>query len=94
MTEYIKKHYRLILMSVFAALVCFGYQAFNSNIRIDTEELINHPGSTLGWLTIGRFGLVLLKRMLGLGVHRTIKRVPERVLIRKRFTESEAFFLF
>ena len=60
-------------MSVFAALVCFGYQAFNSNIRIDTEELINHPGSTLGWLTIGRFGLVLLKRMLGLGVHRTIK---------------------
>ena len=65
MTEYIKKHYRLILMSVFAALVCFGYQAFNSNIRIDTEELINHPGSTLGWLTIGRFGLVLLKRMLG-----------------------------
>ena len=55
MTEYIKKHYRLILMSVFAALVCFGYQAFNSNIRIDTEELINHPGSTLGWLTIGRF---------------------------------------
>ena len=42
MTEYIKKHYRLILMSVFAALVCFGYQAFNSNIRIDTEELINH----------------------------------------------------
>ena len=73
MTEYIKKHYRLILMSVFAALVCFGYQAFNSNIRIDTEELINHPGSTLGWLTIGRFGLVLLKRMLGLGVHRTIK---------------------
>ena len=68
MTEYIKKHYRLILMSVFAALVCFGYQAFNSNIRIDTEELINHPGSTLGWLTIGRFGLVLLKRMLGLGV--------------------------
>ena len=73
MTEYIKKHYRLILMSVFAALVCFGYQAFNSNIRIDTEELINHPGSTLGWLTIGRFGLVLLKRMLGLGVYRTIK---------------------
>ena len=54
MTEYIKKHYRLILMSVFAALVCFGYQAFNSNIRIDTEELINHPGSTLGWLTIGK----------------------------------------
>ena len=25
---------------------------------------------------------------------RIIKRVPERVLIKKRFTESEAFFLF
>ena len=73
MTEYIKKHYRLILLSVIAALVCFGYQAFNANIRIDTEELINHPGSTLGWLTIGRFGLVLLKRILGLGVHKAVK---------------------
>ena len=73
MTEYIKKHYRLILLSVIATLVCFGYQAFNANIRIDTEELINHPGSTLGWLTIGRFGLVLLKRILGLGVHKAVK---------------------
>ena len=37
MTEYIKKHYRLILLSVIAALVCFGYQEFNANIRIVSE---------------------------------------------------------
>ena len=73
MAEYIKKHYRLMLLSAAAALVCFGYQAFNGFIRIDTEELVNHPGSTLGWLTIGRFGLVLLKQLLGLTVHHTVQ---------------------
>lgn len=73
MREYLKNHYRLIFLSAVAALICFGFQAFRGNIGIDTEELINEPGTTLGWLSIGRFGLVLLKRVLGLSTHSVIK---------------------
>ena len=68
--RFIKENGKCILLSVVLACVCFGFQAFNGNIRIDTEEFINAPGSTLGWLYIGRYGLVLLKRLLGLTVHR------------------------
>lgn len=67
--DYSKKHYRLILLSAVLAAAFFGVNAFTANIRIDTEELINEPGTTLGWLKIGRYGLVLLKRVLGLGTH-------------------------
>ncbi|MDD6307217.1 MAG: glucosyltransferase domain-containing protein [Clostridiales bacterium] len=71
--RFIKENGKCILLSVVLACVCFGFQAFNGNIRIDTEEFINAPGSTLGWLYIGRYGLVLLKRLLGLTVHQVIK---------------------
>lgn len=70
MKDYVKKHGRLIAVSVAAALLCFGFLAFSSNIRVDTEELINHPGTTVGWLTIGRYGLAFLKQILGLRVHK------------------------
>lgn len=71
--RFVKQYGKLILLSAAAVCICFGFQAFNGNIRIDTEELINAPGSTLGWLYIGRFGLVLLKRLLGLASHQVIK---------------------
>lgn len=70
MKDYVRNHGRLIAVSVAAALLCFGFLAFNDNVRVDTEELINHPGTTVGWLTIGRYGLAFLKRILGLRVHK------------------------
>lgn len=70
MRDYAKKYRGLIPASAVAALICFGFLVFCGNIRVDTEELINHPGTTVGWLTIGRFGLALLKSLLGLRVHR------------------------
>lgn len=73
MCDYAKKYGKLILMSVVAAVVCYGFLVFSTNIRIDTEELINHPGTKLGWLTIGRFGLAFLKDALGLGSHNVVK---------------------
>lgn len=71
--DYVRKYGKWILMSVIAAIICYGFLVFSENIRIDTEELINHPGSKLGWLTIGRFGLAFLKDVLGLGTHNAVK---------------------
>ncbi len=67
--DFVKNHGRLLLLSVVVAVLCYGFLVFSGNIRIDTEELINEPGTTLGWLKIGRYSLVLLKRLLGLGTH-------------------------
>lgn len=66
------EHGRLFILTALAAVLTFGLLVFGGNIRIDTEELINEPGTTLGWLRIGRYGLVLLKRILGLGTHSVI----------------------
>lgn len=71
--DYVKRYWKLIVGSLFAAVVCFGFLVFRGNIRIDTEELINNPGSKLGWLTIGRYGLAFLKSILGLETHSVLK---------------------
>lgn len=71
--DYVKKYWRLLVMSAAAAAVCYGFLVFSGNIRIDTEELLNQPGSKLGWLTIGRFSLALLKDALGLASHSVLK---------------------
>ncbi len=70
--RFVQEHRGPLILTAFAAFLAFGLLVFGGNIRIDTEELINKPGTTLGWLTIGRYGLVLLKRILGLGTHSVI----------------------
>ena len=51
LSDYVRKYWGCSLAASMAAmLICFGYLVFCGNIRIDTEELINHPGSSLGWL--------------------------------------------
>lgn len=71
--EYGKEHGAPIAASAVAVILWFGFLACSRTIRIDTEELINRPGTTVGWLTIGRFSLALFKRLLGLGTWRPVK---------------------
>lgn len=73
MAGYMKKYWKMTALSVLLAGVCFGLLACSDAIRIDTEELINHPGTTVGWLYIGRFGLAFLKGFLGLGTHSALR---------------------
>lgn len=72
MKSYVKNHYKLMITSAVLVLLCYGYMALCGNLRIDTEVLINNPGTTMNWDTIGRFGLVFLKRILGLSTHHTL----------------------
>lgn len=92
--SYIKRYHRIILMSAAAQILCFGVLALGTEIRIDTEELINQPGTTLGWLTIGRYGLVLLKRLLGLGTHSAFKSGLLFLLFFIAGTELLGFFFY
>ena len=70
--NYGKQYGVLLLVSLAAAVLCYGFLVFSGTIRIDTEELMNHPGSKLGWLSIGRFGLAFLKDILGLQTHHMV----------------------
>ncbi|MCD7835903.1 MAG: glucosyltransferase domain-containing protein, partial [Lachnospiraceae bacterium] len=56
---------RLILISVLIVLIHFS-KLNNAVIGIDTEDLIREQRKFYqGWLGIGRYGLVLLKRLFG-----------------------------
>ena len=70
--NYGKQYGMLLLVSLAAAVLCYGFLVFSGTIRVDTEELMNHPGSKLGWLSIGRFGLAFLKDILGLQTHHMV----------------------
>ena len=52
-------------MASFLALVYAG-QAFNNYYYIDKEQLVNNPGSFYNWNEIGRFGLIFMKKLLGM----------------------------
>lgn len=64
--DYVKAHPMLALITAAVAAVCYAKQAYSLNYYIDAEAVINNPGSFYNWLDIGRFGLVLLKLLLGL----------------------------
>lgn len=64
--EFVKSHPILAGITVaFLALVYAG-QAFSNYFYIDKEQLVNNPGSFYNWNEIGRFGLILVKKLLNL----------------------------
>ena len=50
-----------LLIGVLVAYLPF---AFNTDYYVDSEVIINIPGTTYNWLEIGRYGLVLVKKLL------------------------------
>jgi hypothetical protein len=46
--------------------LCYAKQAYSLNYYIDAETILNNPGSYYNWLEVDRFGLVLMKKVLGL----------------------------
>lgn len=64
--EFVKSHPILAgITAAFLALVYAG-QAFSNYFYIDKEQLVNNPGSFYNWNEIGRFGLILVKKLLNL----------------------------
>lgn len=63
---FLKQH--PILAGGIAAVLAliYGGQAFSNYYYIDKEGLVNEPGSFYNWGEIGRFGLILTKKILGM----------------------------
>lgn len=64
--DFIKSHPLLAVgVAAFLGLI-YGVQAFSNYYYIDKEVLVNNPGSFLNWGQIGRFGLIGIKKVLGM----------------------------
>lgn len=56
-----------IILSGFFILMAYGIKLVYYNISIDTEAIINDfDGQMQAWLSIGRFGLIVTKKIFGL----------------------------
>lgn len=63
---YLKEHLLDAVVIGAVLALCYGKQCYSLDYFIDSEVLINTPGSFYNWLDIGRFGLVLQKILLRL----------------------------
>ncbi len=63
---FVKSNTGLVLANIFFILLTYGIKLFQYSISIDTEVIIYSQDALLqSWLSIGRWGLVLLKIIFG-----------------------------
>ena len=59
---------RFLLLGILAFLTLFyGSRVFHANVSMDSEYMINHPGSYYNWMSLGRFGQCFTKWLLHMG---------------------------
>lgn len=64
--DFIRSHLLLaVCVEAFLGLI-YGGQAFSNYFYIDKEVPVNNPGSFYNWGEIGRFGLIWIKKFLGM----------------------------
>ena len=62
---YIIRHPLSALFMLAGILACFLPYAFATDYYVDSEVVINIPGTSYNWLEIGRYGLVFTRKLLG-----------------------------
>lgn len=67
--EYCNKHKISIFVSTIVLGLVHGSRFFTNNVSIDTVLFVKNPGTDYNWLEIGRWGMVLTKKLGGLGIY-------------------------
>ncbi|MBD5470496.1 MAG: hypothetical protein HDR19_05125 [Lachnospiraceae bacterium] len=65
LAQYIKKHFFLSFALAAVVALIYGKQAFSTDFYIDAEVILNNAHTVYNWDSIGRFGLVALKYLIG-----------------------------
>lgn len=65
LSKHIASHPFLALAMFIGIVISFGPYAFATDYYVDSEVVINIPGTNYNWLEIGRYGLVLVRKLLG-----------------------------
>ena len=63
--EFVFRHKAALIVNAVICVICYGHMAFSQNVGIDTEHVINHPGVSMQWETVGRQGLLYTKNLFG-----------------------------
>lgn len=63
--KFLKERKFLVLFELVLVMFFFGIRMLKLTASIDTDSFINTPKTTLNWLLIGRWGLVLTKKLFG-----------------------------
>lgn len=63
--EFVRRHKTALIVNAVICVICYGHMAFSQNVGIDTEHVINHPGVSMQWETVGRQGLLYTKNLFG-----------------------------
>ena len=63
--KYIVTHPLSALLLLAGVLISYGSYAFATDYYVDSEVVINIPGTNYNWLEIGRYGLVFTRKLLG-----------------------------
>ena len=58
------KRIKSAIFLLIGVLITYIPYAFNTDYYVDSEVIINIPGTTYNWLEIGRYGLVFVKKIL------------------------------
>ena len=55
-----------ILASSIMVIILWAPYAFSMNIGVDSDQFIVYPGTFQGWKGIGRYGIIIIKKLFGL----------------------------
>ena len=64
--EYLETHMLLVVLTIFILLLFHCYLLFSKSIAIDTDIFLQNPSMEYNWYSIGRFGMVFEKYLLGI----------------------------
>ena len=64
--EFLRLHKTALFVNACICVICYGHLVFSQIVGIDTEHVINYPGTTMQWESIGRQGLLYTKRLFGI----------------------------
>lgn len=58
--DFINDNYKNIVLGIFILFVIYGKQIYSTNVRIDTETVLNNP-KHLNFITLGRQGALFIR---------------------------------
>lgn len=62
--KFVQDHIPLLLFNTMLVAISYGSRVFSANVAVDTDIFMTNPYTNYNWLDIGRWGLVLLKKIV------------------------------
>ena len=92
--NFIKSHVGLLIFNTAAAALVFGIALISNTVFVDTDTMLNHQGSSLDWLPIGRWGSVLIQKLFHLSAYNPYVSMCFGLVFIILFLETYSYFFY